>query len=471
MDSQTYRLWLREQAKTSDAAFAEYVSNLVFPKHLREMERFLDKNDRALVLMPRGHAKTTQLIHRVARLIGVNRGKIRVGILTSVLSDALARSRAIKAIIESPYFAEIFEWARDGVAGPKWTDEVWTIKGASMGKDATCFADGLGSIKPGARLDILIGDDMVGMKENATAVQRQKASDTYWQVVDPMLVPGAKRWYIGTRWHEDDFYAGLKTKGTPVMLRRAVEDGQILWPEMYTVADMDRKKEELGTPIFMLQFQNDVTSMGGNIFRYDKFQYVDRVPSGARRVGIDLASSASERSDYTSCVEVVEDENHNLYVIGAWKARLAEGHRDWITGVSRDGALVADNGPRLMWPQYLLPNPQEMSESARNFESVNIEAVQHQSTFVREILGTTNLPARPVRPDKDKVTRARGLAARYESGKVFHLKGGPGISDLEAEMGAFPNGEHDDLVDALVYAADLSGSQFYFTGARTGNRF
>jgi hypothetical protein len=462
---------LREQAKTSDAAFAEYVSNLVFPKHLREMERFLDKNPRALVLMPRGHAKTTQLIHRVARLIGVNQGKIRVGILTSVLSDALARSRAIKAIIESPYFAEVFEWAQQGVVGPKWTDEVWTIKGANMGKDATCFADGLGSIKPGARLDILIGDDMVGMKENATAVQRQKASDTYWQVVDPMLVPGAKRWYIGTRWHEDDFYNDLKEKGTPVMLRRAVEGDQILWSQMYTVADMDKKREELGTPIFMLQFQNDVTSMGGNIFRYDKFQHVDKAPEGARRVGIDLASSASERSDYTTCVEVVEDPNHNLYVTGAWKARLAEGHRDWLTGVDREGNLCHEDGPRLLWPEYLLPNPSSIHEGSRNFESVNIEAIQHQSTFVREVLGTTNLPARPIRPDKDKVTRARGLAARYEAAKVFHVKGAPGIKDLEAEMAAFPNGEHDDLVDALVYAADLSGSQFYFTAAKTGNRF
>lgn len=471
MDSQMYRQWLRERAKTSDAAFAEYVSNLVFPKHLREMERFLDKSDRALVLMPRGHAKTTQLIHRVARLIGLSQGKIRVGILTSVLSDALARSRAIKAIIESPHFAEVFEWAQGGVAGPKWTDEVWTIKGATMGKDATCFADGLGSIKPGARLDILIGDDMVGMKENATAVQRQKASDTYWQVVDPMLVPGAKRWYIGTRWHEDDFYAGLATKGTPVMLRRAVEDGKILWPEMYTVADMDRKKEELGTPIFMLQFQNDVTSMGGNIFRYDSFRYVDKVPDGAHRIGVDLASSASERSDYTTAVEVVEDADHNLYVIGAWKARLAEGHKKWLTGIDNNGELCEDNGPKLLWPEYLVPNGNRANDGSRNLESVNIESVQHQSTFVREVLGTTNLPARPVRPDKDKVTRARGLAARYESGKVFHLKGGPGISDLEAEMGAFPNGEHDDLVDALVYAADLSGSQFYFSSAKTGKRF
>jgi len=38
-------------------------------------------------------------------------------------------------------------------------------------------------------------------------------------------------------------------------------------------------------------------------------------------------------------------------------------------------------------------------------------------------------------------------------------------------MAAFPNGEHDDLVDALVYAADLSGSTFYFTAAKSGSRF
>ena len=435
------------------------------------MERFLDKNDRALVLMPRGHAKTTQLIHRVARLIGVNKGKIRVGILTSVLSDALARSRAIKAIIESPYFAEIFDWAKDGVAGPKWTDEVWTIKGSNLGKDATCFADGLGSIKPGARLDILIGDDMVGMKENATAVQRQKASDTYWQVVDPMLVPGAKRWYIGTRWHEDDFYAQLKEKGTPVMLRAAIEGDNPLWPQMYTIPDLEQKREELGTPIFMLQFQNDVQAMGGNIFRTDNFHRKDAAPDGAHRVGVDLASSASERSDYTACVEVVEDADHNLYVVGAWRARLAEGHRKWLTGVDRDGSLCEDAGPRLMWPEHMLLGGDKSNPGSRYLESVNIESVQHQSTFVREILGTTPLPARAVRPDKDKVTRARALAARYEAGKVFHVKGAPGIAQLESELASFPNGEHDDLVDALVYAADLTSSQFYFTAAKTGSRF
>ena len=101
---------------------------------------------------------------------------------------------------------------------------MWTIKGTNLGKDATCFADGVGSIKPGARLDVLLADDMVGIKENATPLQRQKSSETYWQVVDPMLVPGSKRWYIGTRWHEDDFYAELTRKGVPTYQRRSLED-------------------------------------------------------------------------------------------------------------------------------------------------------------------------------------------------------------------------------------------------------
>jgi len=464
----SYRDWLRVKAQTSDAAFAEYVSGLVFPRHLREMEQFLDKNDRGLVLMPRGHAKTTQLIHRAARMIGLTKGKVRIGVLTAVMSDALARSRAIKALIESPFFAEVFPWAQDGVIGSKWTDEVWTVKGANLGKDSTCFADGLGSIKPGARLDILFADDMVGLKENATSGQRQKASETYWQVVDPMLVPKAKRWYIGTRWHEDDFYAELINKGVQHYQRRALEDDKVLWPEMYTVADMEQKKQELGTPIFMLQFQNDVTSMGGNIFRYDYFQRVDRVPEGARRIGVDLASSSSERSDYTAAVEILEDSEHNLYIVGAWRARLQEGHRAWLTGINNDGSINEERGPRMLWPQRLvgLKGLDPELDDVRFFESMNIEAVQHQSTFVREILSTTSLPARAVRPDKDKVSRSRALAARYEAGKVFHVNNAPGISDLESEMLAFPNGQHDDMVDALVYASDLGGSGFYFTSAK-----
>jgi predicted phage terminase large subunit-like protein len=88
-----------------------------------------------------------------------------------------------------------------------------------------------------------------------------------------------------------------------------------------------------------------------------------------------------------------------------------------------------------------------------------VEAVTFQATFVRELLSRTHLPAVPVRPDHDKVTRARTLAARYEAGTVYHVRSAPGLADYEDELVAFPNGKHDDQVDAAVYGADLGASE------------
>ena len=73
---------------------------------------------------------------------------------------------------------------------------------------------------------------------------------------------------------------------------------------------------------------------------------------------------------------------------------------------------------------------------------------------VQELMRTTRLPVIPARPDKDKASRLMPLAARYEQGMVHHAPahGGNAIKALEDELAAFPNGAHDDLVDALVYA-------------------
>jgi hypothetical protein len=209
----TYRRALRELAARDDAAFAEYISDHVFPVYLREVSRFLDRHDRGVVLAPRGHAKTTMLLHRAARLIGVHAGDRRVGVLTAVDSAAESRSRAIRVLVESPRFREVFAWAQPGVEGPRWRDAAWTVRGVDLGKDATCTAMSLGSVRPGPRLDTLLADDPVGLQENATAAGRAKAHETYRAVVDPMVVPGGTRWFVGTRWHEADLYASLIRAG------------------------------------------------------------------------------------------------------------------------------------------------------------------------------------------------------------------------------------------------------------------
>ena len=223
-----YREALRQRAAMDDAAFAEYLSDLVFPGFLRDAGRFAEANPRALLVAPRGFAKTTAAIHRAARWVGATEGAIRLGILTAVDDDAESRSRAIRRLVEHPRFAEVFPWARAGVEGPRWRDGAWTVRGVDLGKDATCTAMSLGSVRAGARLDVLVADDPVGLQENATAAGRAKALETFLEVVEPMLVPGGRVLVLGTRWHDDDLYAYLMRHGWPASCARRSRLGSAL---------------------------------------------------------------------------------------------------------------------------------------------------------------------------------------------------------------------------------------------------
>jgi predicted phage terminase large subunit-like protein len=466
-------------AAVNDAAFAEYVSGLRYPAHLRRLLAFQHANRPGAsgALLPRNHAKTTAANHLVARLIGERQGQVKVLLATATEPDALLRSREIRRLVASPRFGEVFPWARGGVAGETWTERAWTVRGAEayVEKDATLRAGSLLSLKPGARADVLVCDDLVGPEANANAAQRAKALDRYLAVIDPMLTPDAWVLFLGTRWHDDDLYRALMDRGVPFFVERALgDDGSALWPERWPAERLLAKRAGMGAALFDLQYQNDPTGMGGNIFRRDWFHPVDCIPEGARRVGVDLAITANERSDYTAAVEVLEDAEHNLYVVGAWHARLEESHGPWLTGLDADGTPITSGlpstGPRLSWPLDRLPagfaGTTERYPAPRSLSALNIESTAFQVTFTQELLRTTRLPARKVYPDKDKVTRARALSARYQEGKVFHLRGAPGIDELEAELVAFPIGEHDDLVDASVYAADVGGNEFSFTSAR-----
>lgn len=263
-----------------------------------------------------------------------------------------------------------------------------------------------------------------------------------------MVVPDGIRLFVGTRWHEDDLYAYLIRMGWPCLMRRAIEDGAALWPDRFDLGELAARRTLMGTLLFNLQFQNDPEGMGGNIFPREWFRYVDEVPAGARRAGMDLNASSSERADYTALVEWVEDAGHNLYLVGAWRKQLDEGHRRWLTGRTDSlepgvpAAYGEPGGPRLLWALERLPSgfagASGYPRQPRNLTRLCIEAVTFEGTFVRELLTRTRLPAVAVHPDRDKVTRARTLAARYEAGKVYHLRSAPGLPEYEDELVAFP---------------------------------
>ena len=81
---------------------------------------------------------------------------------------------------------------------------------------------------------------------------------------------------------------------------------------------------------------------------------------------------------------------------------------------------------------------------------IGFEAVAYQAALV-QFARRAGLPARPLKADRDKVTRALPLAARLEAGDVQFRADAPWLEELERELLLFPNAPHDDQVDALAY--------------------
>jgi len=140
-------------------------------------------------------------------------------------------------------------------------------------------------------------------------------------------------------------------------------------------------------------------------------------------MGVDLAITEKETSDYTAVVVLGQDRDGYLYILDVRRARL-QFHK--VLGFITDIAY-----------KY------HVSLTA-------VETNQYQQAVEQELLRTTQLNIKGVHAESDKITRFLPLAARYERKLVYHSP--DLIRDFEKELTAFPQSEHDDMVDALAYS-------------------
>ena len=150
-------------------------------------------------------------------------------------------------------------------------------------------------------------------------------------------------------------------------------------------------------------------------------------------IAIDPAVTANAESDETAISVCGLGPDGDYYVLGVhgyrlppqqWAMKALEFYDNWqadkiVAEVNNGGDMVVETVKRVC-------------EGLNR--SVNIEAI---------------------RASRGKTVRAEPIAALYEQGRVHHVGG---FSEAEEQMCSFPiANEHDDLVDALVYAlSDLS---------------
>lgn len=160
--------------------------------------------DRKLLLLPRGHQKST--IFSVGWVIQqiLKDPDIRIKIISATWPLAKDLLHQIKGVLEQSALPEIF----GPFLAPKcrWTTEMIDVAQRSKWlKDPTISTGGIDTGKTGGHCDILLFDDMVTPENTTTADQVRKVISGY-QACLPLLDPGGKLLVIGTRYVMSDVY-------------------------------------------------------------------------------------------------------------------------------------------------------------------------------------------------------------------------------------------------------------------------
>lgn len=307
----------------------------------------------------------------------------------------------------------------------------------------------------GKGADLFIIDDPFKNDEEANSETiREKVSGMFQSTAFTRLEPGACIILVHTRWHEDDlagrqlrdqpeewfhldFPAICETEGTDVLGR---SPGDPLWPARYDVDALQTIKEAVGSYVWNALYQQRPFIEGGGILQPDKFQrfterdgiyltgngqkYHSRAKTW-RFITVDTAGTAKTYSDYTvACVfDVTPDKEALLIDVQRLKIDSSEQFR-WLKG------LYDVYDPRF----------------------IGIEDRTYGTTLLQTAL-RSGMRVRALKADTDKVTRAYGMTPFIEMGRMQLPFAAPWLADLEHELAAFPYGTHDDMVDALAYAA------------------
>jgi predicted phage terminase large subunit-like protein len=402
------------------------------------------KIKRLYIQAAREHAKTSSILNWCVRCIALNR-RIRIGIISQTDDLAMGFMAQIRNELETNEqllrdYGD-FRPLRAGTQYNPWSNHQIRVIGGAPPKDVTVFAAGAGTQITGKHCDILIFDDIETSETVKTAEMRQSTKSWVAKEAMQVLSPGGKAVVTGTRKHVDDFYSLLLKEGTGwTVLSEAKSvyqpDGSPTWPEKWTLENIELKKAELDASdvsAFPQEMLNEPMSMTGRKFEPDNWPtYLpNQIPDLWYVVqGWDLAITEKQENDQSAQVTIGCDRSYRTYLLSAWAGRLSI--NDLMDQINAWGSQPWDGKRPLI----------AIEENA--FQLAAVQLAVSRMPWAIEGYRTQKLG--------DKVARAALPESRAKSGMVVRPEMAPWWPDFSLELKQFPNGSHDDYVDALSIA-------------------
>lgn len=361
-----------------------------------------------------------------------------------IVSYGLDLSRAqlngARKLLASPRYQEIFPGTR--VQTGKDRAHLFTT---TAGGDYRAISTG-GSVT-GFGTNIMVIDDLHKADEALTPVGRESAIMFYRNtLISRFNDPSQDRiLVIQQRLHEEDIVGWLLEQGSwehlnlPAIAEKDEQiplsrgriwqrrKGDLLHPERFPKSVLDERRLQHGNRVFGAQYQQNPIIAEGSLINLGWFgQYEEREERSRYQKIVqswDTAAVVTPSSDFSAGMTwgFLDGRWYLLDVVRQkmeyWqlKDRAIAWHRQW-----KADALV--------------------------IEGASSGLALFQDARKARLPGLIRNPT----PRFGKVERLSAKTARLAEGDFFLPSEAPWLSDLRHEMVAFPEGRHDDLVDALV---------------------
>ena len=358
-------------------------------------------------------------------------------------SLAMSFSRKVRQLLREPVYKNVFEKSRldkDSQSIESWQ----TTQGGGY------VAAGVGGGITGKGANVLVIDDPVKNREDAESDNNREATwDWYTSTAYTRLSPGGGILVILTRWHDDDLAGRLLKQAEDgadqweVIRYPAIAEidenfrkqGESLHPERYNVDALEQIRKAIGPRDWSALYQQNPVSDEGDYFSRDMIRYYEYDEIDTAELNYycawDLAIGQRDRNDYSVGIVVGIDEYDHLYVVDVVRGKydgfelveqildLYETWRPGIVGIER-GHIEMALGP------FLQKRTRERGLSEAYFKDLKVGR-------------------------RDKEARARAIQGRMQQGMVYFPKDAVWTGTMVAELLRFPNGTHDDQVDALAW--------------------
>jgi predicted phage terminase large subunit-like protein len=397
------------------------------------------KTKRLIINMPPRHTKSEFASFMLpAWFLGRFPGK-KIIQCSNTAELAVGFGRKVRNLVDSEVYAKIFPnvaLRSDSKAAGRW----------STNANGEYFAIGVGGTVTGKGADLLIIDDPHSEQEAALASADPSVFDKVyeWYTSGPRqrLQPGGSIVVVMTRWSKRDLTGKILQAMTDrdgdeweiIELPAILPSEKPLWPEFWSYDELSKLRIELPLSKWSAQYQQNPTSEEGALVKREWWmEWEAENPPYCQFViqSWDTAFTKNERSDYSACTTwgvFYKDENENdphIILLDALKERME-------------------------FPEL----------KARAFEYYQewqpdafiIEAKASGAPLIFE-LRRMGIPVQEFTPTRgnDKISRLNSVTDLFASGKVWAPRKRWAEEVIE-EMAAFPNSDHDDLVDSSTQA-------------------